>query len=88
MGHVDFQIDLPSRDSVWPGRSRSATATERRAFKRTLALGPAGAMICDRETQLRGGSLDGIPFGARKCQGHRGSTSQIFGGGAWERDDV
>ena len=45
MGHVDFQIDLPYRDSVWPGRSRSATATERRAFKRTLALGPAGAMI-------------------------------------------
>ena len=38
LGYIDFQIDLPSRDSVWPGRSRSVT--ERRAFERTLGLAP------------------------------------------------
>ena len=63
----------------------------REARIRALARAGAALVVPDRETQSRGRSLDGITWrrrGNRKSAQVKsivpGSTSQIFGGGAWE----
>ena len=62
-----------------PGRSRSAT--EERALERSGAMAAGHSHVVEVRWSLRGAGA----VSNRKSARYRGSTSQIFGGGAWER---
>ena len=74
--------------------ARAITQCDREARIQAFAKALARSRGHGRETQSRGGSLDGITWAGAvsNCKSarvnYRGSTSQIFGGGAASQDDV